>query len=181
MRTPWTVEAQALVRSWRDAGHDAGIPVFFETHRDRLTNDLFLTLDLLDALPDIALTADLSHYVVGREMPLPTTPENEALMRRLLDRAGTFHGRVASSGQIQVSLSFPRHRPWVEQFAQWWEYGFRSWRRRFPGGEAPIFLCELGPPDYAITGPDGSELSDRWEEALLLKSIAQQAWRRSGE
>jgi hypothetical protein len=180
VHTPRPDEAVSLVRSWRDAAREAGVPVFFETHRDRLTNDIFLTLDLIEALPDITLTIDLSHYVVGRDMPLPMTAENDALMRRLLDRSGTFHGRVSSGSQVQVSLAFPRHRPWVEQFARWWEHGFRSWRRRFPEGTAPVFLCELGPPDYAITGPDGKELSDRWEEALLLKAMAEEIWRRSG-
>jgi hypothetical protein len=40
------------------------------------------------------------------------------------------------------------------------------------------FLCELGPPPYAITGPDGAEISDRWQEALLMKGMIRELWRR---
>jgi hypothetical protein len=36
----------------------------------------------------------------------------------------------------------------------------------------------LGPPPYAITGPDGAELSDRWEDALKMKAMIQALWQR---
>lgn len=39
-----------------------------------------------------------------------------------------------------------------------------------------IFLCELGPPEYAMTGPDGREMSNRWTEALTLKATAERIW-----
>ena len=38
------------------------------------------------------------------------------------------------------------------------------------------FLCELGPAEYAITGPDGYELSDRWEEALMIRRRVEEIW-----
>ena len=47
---------------------------------------------------------------------------------------------------------------------EWWEYGFRSQRHRAPKDATLTFLCELGPTPYAITGSDGYEPSDRWEE-----------------
>jgi hypothetical protein len=39
-----------------------------------------------------------------------------------------------------------------------------------------VFLCELGPPPYAITGADGLELSDRWQEALTIKRWTEELW-----
>jgi hypothetical protein len=40
------------------------------------------------------------------------------------------------------------------------------------------FLCELGPPPYAITGPDGPELSERWGEAVMMKDMIRALWQR---
>ena len=39
-------------------------------------------------------------------------------------------------------------------------------------------MTELGPPFYAMTGADGQELSDRWEEAIQMKELVQELWER---
>ena len=38
------------------------------------------------------------------------------------------------------------------------------------------FLCELGPPPYAMTDARQDELSDRWEEALKIRQWVQETW-----
>ena len=167
-----------LIEGWRRLAHDARIPVHIETHRDRMTTDLFFTLHLLDCFPDMRLTADISHYVVGREFAWPISEENHALMHRILDHAWGFHGRVASREQVQIQISFAHHKDWVDLFLGWWEYGFRSWRRRAPQDATLTFLCELGPKEYAMTGPDGYELSDRWEEAKMMMGMIRALWAR---
>src|SRR5437588_334729 len=83
-----------------------GVEIQFETHRNCITNDLFTTLLLLDAVPEMRLCADLSHYLVDREFWYPIAPENHALIRRILERADSFQGRVSSREQIQVQISF---------------------------------------------------------------------------
>ena len=169
-------ECIPLIEGWVRLGEQAGIPVHIETHRDRMTTDLFFTLHLLDRFPTLRLTGDLSHYVVGREFAWPISEENHALMRRVLDQCWGFHGRVASREQVQVQISFPHQREWLDLFMGWWEYGFRSWRRRAGPDAVLTFLCELGPREYAMTGPDGYELSDRWVEALTMKDMVRGLW-----
>ncbi|MFJ9450210.1 sugar phosphate isomerase/epimerase family protein [Herbaspirillum sp. NPDC101397] len=170
-------ECIPYIEGWRRLADDAGIALHIETHRDRMTTDLFFTLQLLDRFPDLRLTADLSHYVVGREFAWPISDENHALMHRIIDNAWGFHGRVASREQIQLQLAFAQHQQWLALFMQWWEYGFRSWRRRAPVDGVLTFLCELGPPEYAMTGADGYELSDRWQEAGVMKDSVRALWR----
>ena len=165
-----------LIEGWRRIAHDAHIPMHIETHRDRMTTDLFFTLHLLDCFPDMRMTADISHYVVGREFAWPISEENHALMHRILDHAWGFHGRVASREQVQIQISFPHQKEWVDLFMGWWEYGFRSWRQRAPQDATLTFLCELGPKEYAMTGADGYELSDRWEEAQMMMRMIRALW-----
>ena len=169
-------ECIPYIEGWRRLARETGIPVHVETHRDRMTTELFFTLKLLDCFPDLRLTADLSHYVVGREFAWPVSPENHAMMHRLLDNTWGIHGRVASREQVQVQIGFPQHQGWVELFMGWWEYGMRSWRRRAGPDGKLTFLVELGPPTYAITGADGYELSDRWQESLTMMRTVRELW-----
>jgi hypothetical protein len=167
-----------LIEGWRRLADDAGIAVHVETHRDRMTTDLFFTLHLLDLFPDLRLTADVSHYLVGREFAWPVDEVNHGLIHRILDNSWGIHGRIASREQVQISLGFPQHRGWVDLFMGWWEYAIRSWRKRAGPDAVLTFLCELGPPPYAITGADGRELSDRWQDALVMKDMVRALWQR---
>jgi hypothetical protein len=134
-------------------------------------------VQLLDAIPEMRLAADLSHYVVDREMPCPPPPALDALIGQVLARSDSYQGRVAARGQIQVALHFPQNAQWVALFRGWWRRGFAAWLARHAADDsALVFLCELGPPDYAITDAQGRELSDRWSEALTLASWAREIW-----
>lgn len=174
--TPLTVEGMIpIIRAWIDMADEVGMPVQFETHRNCITNDLYSTLTLLDAIPEMRLCSDLSHYVVDREFWHPLSERDMGLISRIQARADSFQGRVAGRQQIQLQLDFPQHQKWVELFQHWWAEGFASWKARNETGTC-VFLCELGPPEYAMTGPDGREMSNRWEEALTIKAWAEDIW-----
>lgn len=80
---------------------------------------------------------------------------------------------------MQIEISFPHHRPWLDLFLGWWDYGFHQWRARSAEDATLAFTCELGPKPYAITGRDGNDTTDRWAEALLLRDIVRDLWEAS--
>jgi len=171
------LESIPYLLGWQALAAEAGVTMFVETHRDRMTTDLLFTLQLIDAVPTLQLTADLSHFVVGREFILPVSDANHAMISRILRRASAYHGRVASREQTQIQISFPHHKPWLDLFAGWWREGFAHYQATRPEGSILTFTSELGPPFwYSITGPDGEELSDRWAEALQLKELVRELW-----
>lgn len=173
---PLTVEgAIPIIRRWIDMSEAEGMPIQFETHRNCITNDLFSTLTLLDAVPEMRLAGDFSHYIVDREFKLPLQPWERSWIDRCIARCDSFQGRVASRQQIQVQIDFPQHAKWVALFEDFWRAGFADWCAREQSGDL-VFLCELGPPEYAMTGPDGVELSNRWDEALTIKARVEKIW-----
>ena len=174
---PLTVqEGSAMVNRWLSEAAEVGIDLMFETHRDSLLNDLGYTLQLMDAVPEMRLCADLSHFVVDRELRLPLNERDRGYFDRIIERSDCFQGRVAGSEQVQLQIGFPQHQKWVGLFRGWWAQGLRCWSERHDDSATLVFLCELGPPPYAMTDAAGLELSDRWAEALQIRDWVRQAW-----
>ncbi|NCF62538.1 MAG: sugar phosphate isomerase/epimerase [Gammaproteobacteria bacterium] len=174
---PLTVEEGVpVIRQWMRDAEQAGLSLLFETHRDCTLNDLYYALQLIEAVPEMRLCADLSHYVIDREMRIPLSDIDRDYMHRILERSDCFQGRVANREQIQVQIDFPQHQHWVEQFKSWWAEGIGMWRKRNQDDATLVFLCELGPPPYAMTDAKQAELSDRWQEALTIRRWINEIW-----
>jgi hypothetical protein len=169
-------DAVTDVRRWMGEASERDVPILFETHRDGLLNDLYFTLQLMDLIPEMRLCADLSHFVVDRELRSPIPDRDEAYIRSVLDRSDCFQGRIANREQVQIQINFPQHQEWVDIFKGWWKYGMREWRKRNDDDATLVFLCELGPPPYAITDREQNELSDRWQESLQIREWVTAIW-----
>jgi len=161
---------------WMEYADELNMPLLIETHRDGILNDLYYTLEVIDALPELRLCADLSHFVVDREFRTPLSSTDEGFIRRILERSDCLQGRIASREQVQIQIEFPQHQEWVRLFKNWWKQGMALWRQRNAPDATFRFLCELGPPGYAITDAGGYELSDRWSEALTIKAWVEEIW-----
>ncbi|MCZ8520846.1 MULTISPECIES: sugar phosphate isomerase/epimerase family protein [Paenibacillus] len=163
---------QALVASY-------GIDVCIETHRGTATQDLLRTVRYVQALEDLRLTIDFSHYVTAGEMRT-VSPEAEALLGILLTRTSAIHGRISNGEQIQVDPGEHGEHEAVPHFVRWWKRGMEYWLNDAGRGVVLPFVCELGPPPYAITrdecGERAEELGDRWAQSLWLARTARELW-----
>ncbi|MBP1964902.1 sugar phosphate isomerase/epimerase family protein [Paenibacillus aceris] len=175
-------EAIHLLDGLLKVSEESKIPHFIETHRGTVTQDLIRTVGYVEALPELRLMIDLSHYVVAGEI-LGTNENVEAHFDKILDRSAGIHGRVSSGEQIQVDVVDGDH-PMLEHFTGWWRKGMVHWLKQAKPGDLFPFCSELGPPNYyGITRRDEHgqehEVSDRWQQALLFKRIIEEQWKKA--
>ncbi len=76
-----------------------------------------------------------------------------------------------------MAIDFPQNAKWLATFLDWWTLGLQQWRARSGPDATAVFLCELGPPEYAITDANGDELSDRRAEALTIRRLVRERWK----
>ncbi len=156
------------------ASDRAGVPMYIETHRGRVTQDLLRTVYYADYLRRMTFTLDASHYVLAGEI---NSPDDDAqftqLLARLVNQTGAVHARVSNGEQVQVDIG-DGSAAVAQPFIRWWTVAYMQWRERAAAGDIFPFVCELGPRPYAIAAPTGEELGDRLAQALVFKRIAEQ-------
>ncbi|CDN42534.1 sugar phosphate isomerase/epimerase [Paenibacillus sp. P22] len=172
-------EAVDLIKELYETAAHFNVPFFIETHRGRITQDLLRTTEYVRAVPEMALTIDLSHYILAGEMN--SFELAEPYFAELLMRTGSIHGRVTNGQQIQIHLEEQAEHPIVEHFRRWWKAGMRNWLTQAQPGDVLPFVCEIGhhysiTPQFLPSSHSSEELSDRWQQSKLLKKWAEQLW-----
>lgn len=138
---------------------ETGVPVLCETHRSRCAYAAPVTRQYLEALPELRLTADLSHWCVVHESLLEGFDDTLSLV---LSRTGHVHARVGFSEGPQVND--PRAPEWADAVRRhfgWWDRVVENASR----AKQPFqtFLCEFGPPDYLPALPYTRQpVADQW-------------------
>jgi sugar phosphate isomerase/epimerase len=172
-------DVAALVRDGTKLANDRGIAMFTEIHRNNFTENLPQIKQLIDLAPEVRFTADLSHLVVCGEF---YGWEDERAIDRLgcvLTRTSHMHGRISNGEAVQVDVG-DGSGDTAQFFVRLWTAAMKHWLDGAGPGDVLPFASELGPPRYAITLPDGKEFSDRWEQSLVMKRLAEQAWAAAG-
>jgi len=146
----------------------SGISILIETHRGRPTYSAIETHKYLDALPELRLTADFSHWMVVHESDLGDQGAN---MELALSRADYIHARVGYAEGPQIPD--PRAPEWqhaVETHLQLWQQIIDRHKSR--GKENLYITPEFGPPSYMHTTPFTNQpVGDVWEQNVYMKEL----------
>lgn len=184
-----------LVESILAASDRQRLPIFIETHRATIAQDLWRTIQIIKKFPEVRLNGDFSHYYCGQELAYGDWASKLAFMEPICDRVGFMHGRVASPGCMQMPIGPDRtSRPrqahgvinYLDHFKDLWTRAMLGFLRTACTGDVLIFAPELlsGAHYYARKFPDASghliEESDRYAEALLYKHLARACFAEAG-
>ncbi len=168
-------DAANFCREARKIANEAGLAFFVETHRNNIPESLNQALALIEHLPEVRFTGDFSHFVVVSEFYGMEYERAIERMMPVLARTSHLHGRISNGEAVQVDVGDGSGAT-AQFFVQIWTAVMRAWREAAGPGDVFPFASELGPPRYAITLPDGKEFSDRWEQSLVMKRLAESAW-----
>jgi hypothetical protein len=172
-------EAHRLIESILDASHRHHISLYIETHRATICQDMWRTVNFVHRFPEMRFNGDFSHWYTGQEMVYGGFEKKFAFIQPVLERVRFLHGRIANPGCIQVRVDGdatpqPLH---IQHFEQLWTASFKGFLRQAHPEDYICFTPELLAPEifYARTF-ENQEESDRWEQSLILKEIAERCF-----
>jgi len=175
-------DAVRLAEAVVEASEAEGLPIYVETHRATMTQDMKRTLDLVERVPELRFNGDFSHWYTGAEMTYGDLQAKLDRLRPVTDRTRFLHGRVSSPGAIQISARDGTQDAHLDVFRTLWTRCFEGFLASAGPGEVFGFYPELLPASFhyarLVPGPDGepTEEADRWEEALFLADVARACW-----
>jgi hypothetical protein len=177
-------EAGLLVEGVLNASRRWRIPLYIETHRATICQDMWRTVNLVQRFPEMRFNADFSHWYAGQEMVYGGFEKKLEFIQPVLDRVRFVHARVANPGCIQVPVPAPTtEQPlYVKHFRQLWTASFLGFLGAAAAEDHICFTPELLGPDiyYARTFLNGADVpteeSDRWEQSILLKEMGRECF-----
>jgi sugar phosphate isomerase/epimerase len=173
----WGIEEDAEAQALIEAVLGQDFPLFVETHRATLFQDMWQAVDFVRRYPDLRFNGDFSHWYTGQEMVYGGFGKKLEFIRPVIERVRFIHGRIGTPGAMQVAL--PRvdapEPSYVQHFRTLWTECFRT-------SQVVAFASELLSPAiyYGRSMPDGSEEADRWSDSLRLREIARECARDAG-
>jgi sugar phosphate isomerase/epimerase len=137
-----------------------GVPVYHETHRSRALFSAPQTMQILDARPNLRLTADFSHWCCVHESLLEDQADR---VERAMQRSYAIHARVGHAEGPQITD--PCDPLWEKNLAvhlAWWK---RIVAHRQAEGCEILPVCpEFGPAPYMTLLPHvHTPIADLWQ------------------
>jgi hypothetical protein len=170
-------EIDALVRAVLEASEKYDVPAFIETHRATIAQDMWRIVQFIQRTPEVRFNGDFSHIYCGQEMPYGDLNAKMDFMDPIFQRVGFFHGRISDGQCMQADVGDGTDNPHAKHFQEMWKRSMKHWLKTAKPGDVLPFTPELGPPSsrYSIVWK-GEELSDRWQQTLVIRRLAEEAF-----
>lgn len=149
--------------------------VVYETHRKRVLYSPWATQRLLEAIPELYICADFSHFTCVSESDM-TEPVYSEMMDIAIERTHHIHARVGYSQGPQVpDPRVGEGLKWTELHEGWWD---RIIAHQKSQGRAFMTINpEFGPPLYQPFHPETREpLADIWDVCLWVTERFRSRW-----
>jgi len=160
--------------------HD--LPLYIETHRATMTQDMWRTVQIAKKFPGVRFNGDFSHWYTGCEMVYGDANVKFDFIAPVFERVRFIHGRIGNPGSMQVDIGDGTGRTYVDHFREMWTRSFVGFLTSAKAGDFICFTPELLPPNiyYArlIKNEKGEEVEegDRWTQAILYAQIAKECF-----
>ncbi|MBK9118462.1 MAG: sugar phosphate isomerase/epimerase [Phycisphaerales bacterium] len=171
-RTPFDEGCRFLREAVRIEA-DLGVAVAHETHRGRMLCNPWQTSAYLEAVPEVQICADFSHFCNVCESLLDNMQD---FLEVMIPRAIHIHGRIGWEEAAQVNdPRAPEHAHRVARHEEWWD-AIRA-AGAAVGRTQLTFDPEFGPPDYLPTLPwTRQPVTDLWEISLWMAQRMRARW-----
>src|SRR5271170_4048858 len=176
-------EAARLIEAVLDASVRHSTPLYVETHRATIFQDIWRTVRFTRQFPQLQFNGDFSHWSTGLEMVYGGFEKKLAFIQPVIERVHFLHGRIGNPGCMQVDIGDLENAatlPFVDHFRTLWTRVFDAFLRRSSPGERFCFTAELLASNiYYAREFRGREESDRWQQSLVLTQIARECFSKS--
>ncbi|NBC83452.1 MAG: sugar phosphate isomerase/epimerase [Bacteroidetes bacterium] len=147
---------------------DKGVKILHETHRGKFSFACHIARQFLQALPDLRITLDASHWCNVAESMLEDQKES---LEMAISRADYIHARIGFPEGPQIPD--PRAPEWhetVEIYINWWQKVID--RAMAEGKSEFIILPEFGPVPYMTIQPfTQMTITNQWDVNAYMKDM----------
>lgn len=175
-------EIDRIVSAIIEASEKHDFPVYLETHRATITQDMWRTVQIVKRHPEVRFNGDFSHFYTGQEMVYGDWNAKLDFLQPVFERTCFIHGRIGNPSNMQIRWNDPSMPGSLKHFEDMWTRVFRAWKANAKPGDFFSFTTEIIPFSihYArqFEMPDGTlrEESDRYADAIKMADFARECW-----
>lgn len=161
-------ENKAFIDAANKVANEQHIPIYHETHRGRFSYNLPDTKRYIEAIPELKLTLDISHWMVVHESLLKN---QDSELTDVLHRSHHIHARVGHAEGPQVNdPGAPEWKNTVDRHMDIWE---KVIRQKWQNQDVFTITTEFGPADYMPTLPyTRVPVADQWKANIhMMKAL----------